>query len=306
MKGMKNSRREQEGVGMMAKKDEITEIIPNIYQLRSEKPGSHVYLIKGDSKNVLIDGPTIIDSPFWVIHPTFSTNVTVRNVHIKSWNANNDGCDPDGCVNVLIENCIFETGDDAVAIKSGRDQDGWRIGQATENVVVRDCEMRSKANGLCIGSEMSGGVRNVFMEDCRVGQAGSTIYFKSNFDRGGIIENVYVRDITVEKALSSCIRFESNYKNEGVREFPPKFKNITITDVYCKQADAYGIYALSTRGAELVDILLKDIEIESAKSPLFMSDNIDLRMDDVTINGRRQSFSNITSTPDTLNMQIKW
>src|SRR5258708_3978084 len=118
--------------------------------------------------NVLIEDITVLDSTFWVIHPTLCKNVTVRGVKVNSMNGNNDGCDPDSCTDVLIENCDFHTGDDSIAIKSGRDQDGWTVGRATENIVIRHCLMRSNHSALCIGSEMSGGIRNVFMEDCKL------------------------------------------------------------------------------------------------------------------------------------------
>ena len=238
--------------------------------------------------NVLIDGITILDAPFWVIHPALSQNVIVRNVTVESWNANNDGCDPDASTDVLIENCLFNTGDDAVAIKSGRDQDGWRIGRATENVIVRNCDMRSKANGLCIGSEMSGSVRNIFMENCRIGNAGATVYFKSNLDRGGTIENVFVRDVTVERARDAFVRFESNYKGHRGNYYPPTFRNFTLERISCVQADNYGIFAEGHEASRLRNIRFRDVEIKKARVARFIrfADNIEL--ENVIINGEKQ------------------
>ena len=109
-----------------------------------------------ECRNVLIEGVTLVDSPFWVVHPVFCRNVTVRGVNVDSLTINNDGCDPDSCTDVLIENCRFHTGDDGIAIKAGRDRDAWTDGRATENVVIRHCRFQSKINALCIGSEMSG------------------------------------------------------------------------------------------------------------------------------------------------------
>lgn len=128
---------------------------------------------------VLVEGVTILDAPFWVIHPVFCRDVIVRGVTVDSGNPNNDGVDPESSTNVLIEDCVFRTGDDSVAIKSGRDEDAWRAGVPSENIVVRRCVMDSKANGLCIGSEMSGGVRNVFLEDCEVGEVMAALDRKS-------------------------------------------------------------------------------------------------------------------------------
>ena len=113
-------------------------------------------------ERVLLEGVTIRDSPFWTIHPTYCRHVIIRGVTVDSMNFNNDGCDPDSCSDVLIENCIFRTGDDGIAIKSGRDQDAWRVARPTERVLVRNCEFFSKINGLCFWSDMSDGVRHVF------------------------------------------------------------------------------------------------------------------------------------------------
>jgi polygalacturonase len=257
-------------------------------------------------KNVLIEDITIYDSPFWVIHPTFCTNVTVRNVMVDSWNPNNDGVDPDGSVNVLIENCVFNCGDDAVAIKSGRDQDGWRIGQPTENVIIRNCAMNSKANGLCIGSEMSGSVRNVFMENCIVGEAHSTIYFKSNLDRGGIVENVFVRKITVERAITAFIRFESNYKGHRGNHFPPVFRNFNIENVTCKLADHYGLYAVGVEDSPISQVIFKDVTIEKAKIPTFTQYVSDVQLSKVTINDSLISKLSYYEDPNKSDKNITW
>ena len=236
-------------------------------------------------KNVLIEGVQIIDSPFWVIHPVLCYNVTVRNVNVTSTNLNNDGCDPEASVNVLIENCEFNTGDDAIAIKAGRDQDGWRIGQATENIVIRNCQMNSKANGLCIGSEMSGGVRNIYMENCRVRNAASTIYFKANLDRGGFIENVWVRDITVEKARSRCIAFETNYPGYRGNHFPPVFNNFTIENVVCKDGGKYAIFGEGVTESRLRNILLRNVTVEKAEVPYHIMEAENFILDNVKVGG---------------------
>ena len=237
-------------------------------------------------KNLLIEGVKIIDSPFWEINPVLCYNVTVRNVKITSRNLNNDGCDPEGSVNVLIENCEFNTGDDAIAIKAGRDQDGWRIGQSTEDVVIRNCVFNSKANGLCIGSEMSGGVRNIFMENIKVGEANSTIYFKSNLDRGGFIENVWVRNVTVKRALQKFIAFVTNYHGYRGNHYPPVFKNFTIENITCNQADEYGIFAEGVKDSKLRNISMKNIRILKAKIPMHLKYVENFVTDSVYANGK--------------------
>ena len=236
-------------------------------------------------KNVLVDGIKITDSPFWVIHPVLCYNVTVRNVNVNSGNLNNDGCDPEASVNVLIENCEFKTGDDAVAIKAGRDQDGWRVGQATENVIIRNCQMNSKANGLCIGSEMSGGVRNVYMENCTVRNAASTIYFKSNLDRGGFIENIFVRKISVDTARARCIAFETNYHGWRGNHFPPVFNNFLIEDISCNYGGKYAIFGEGVEDSKLRNITLKNITIKKAENPYQLMFTENMLIENVRIGG---------------------
>ncbi len=119
-------------------------------------------------KNVLLEGFTMKRSPMWELNPTLCQNVTVRNVTIDSHGPNNDGCDPDACRDVLIEKCTFSTGDDCIAIKAGRNRDGRRVGVPCENLIVQDCVMKDGHGGVSIGSEVSGGIRNVYIERCQM------------------------------------------------------------------------------------------------------------------------------------------
>jgi len=236
-------------------------------------------------KNILISGITIKDAPYWVIHPVLCNNVTVEHVTIKSHNLNNDGCDPESCTNVLIQNCNFNTGDDGIAIKAGRDQDGWRIGQPTENIIVRNCEFTSKANGLCIGSEMSAGVRNVFMYDVLIHHCLSAIYFKSNLDRGGFIENIHVHNVQCDTAKSAFIRFENNYHGSRGGHYPCKFNNFHIDNVTCNQSGEVGIYAVGVDGNPLKNIALSGVTILHTPRPevIYNADNLTYK--GVKING---------------------
>src|SRR5215831_17848945 len=150
-------------------------------------------------RNVLIEGVRIRNSPMWEVHPLLCTNVIVRNVEIISHGPNNDGCDPESSRDILIEKCIFDTGDDCIAIKSGRNNDGRRVGVPSANIIVRDCTMRDGHGGVVIGSEISGGCRNVFAENCSMDSTNldRVLRFKSNAVRGGVVENVFVRNCTV-------------------------------------------------------------------------------------------------------------
>jgi len=220
--------------------------------------------------NILIQDIHILDSPYWVIHPVFCTNITVRGVEIKSYNLNNDGCDPEYSRNVLIENSTFNVGDDAIAIKAGRDQDGWRIGQPTENIVIRNCVFNSRCNGLCIGSEMSAGVRNVFMENVVVKNSLSGVYFKSNSDRGGFIRNVWIRNVTCDSVRTALIRFETNYPGGRGGFHPTRFENFLIENVQGDRSGECGFYAVGIDKYPIKDIKLKNITLRKCKIPYIL------------------------------------
>jgi unsaturated rhamnogalacturonyl hydrolase len=172
-------------------------------------------------RNVLIEGVTINRSPMWEIHPVLCTNVTVRGVNIVSHGPNNDGCDPESCRDVLIENCIFDTGDDCIAIKSGRNNDGRRVGVASENFVIRGCTMKDGHGGVVVGSEVSGNCRNFFIENCRMDSPNldRAMRFKSNAQRGGIIENVFMRNVEIGRVAEAILTVDFLYE-EG-RQGPP-------------------------------------------------------------------------------------
>lgn len=235
--------------------------------------------------NVRIEGITVLDSPFWVIHPIFCTNVIVRGVTVNSWNYNNDGCDPESCSEVLIEDCDFTTGDDGIAIKSGRDNDAWRVGQPTENVVIRNCRFNSKINGVCIGSEIAGGVRNVFIENITLAKSANAVYFKSNLDRGAYIENVYVRNVTADTVKTAFIRFEPNYKGERSSFNPTLFRNFVLENLSCKTSGEVGIFLSGFEGYPLLNITLKNITIGSTPTPYCMENVENVLFDNVLING---------------------
>ena len=237
-------------------------------------------------KNVLVEGITIHDSPWWCIHPLFCDNVTVRGVTIESMNPNNDGCDPEYSTNVLIENCRFNTRDDAIAIKAGRDQDAWRIGQKTAGIVIRDCEFSSRCNGLCIGSEMAAGVEKVYMYDVHVGSCHSAIYFKSNLDRGGFIRDVWVDGITVDRVYTAFIRFENNYHGGRGGFHPTLFENFRISNVRGGSSDECGFYAIGVDGFPIKNVSLKNVVLDSCKTAYTLVNTEGLHFDNVVINGQ--------------------
>lgn len=185
------------------------------------------------SRNILIEGITIVNSPMWEIHPVLCVNVTVRGVKIDSHGPNNDGCDPESSRDVLIEDCVFDTGDDCIAIKSGRDNDGRRLNVPSENIVIRNSTMKDGHGGVVIGSEISGGVRNVFIENCRMDSPNldRALRFKSNARRGGVMENVFMRNVEVGRVAEAILTIDLLYETGANGPHQPVVRNVRIEKV---------------------------------------------------------------------------
>lgn len=197
-------------------------------------------------KGILIENVTLNRPAFWTIHPLLCENLTVRGVTINTSGApNGDGCDPESCKNVLIENCFFNTGDDCIAIKSGRNGDGRRWNVPSENIIVRNCSMKNGHGGVVIGSEISGGYRNLFVENCEMDSPSldRVIRIKTNNCRGGVIENIYVRNVTVGQCREAVLLIDLTYEpNENCRrDFPPFVKNVYLDNVKSGQS-RYGAF----------------------------------------------------------------
>ncbi len=211
---------------------------------------------------ILIENVTLLRSPFWVIHPLLSKNITVRGVHINNDGPNGDGCDPESCDGVLIENCFFNTGDDCIAIKSGRNNDGRLWDKPSENIIIRNCEMQNGHGGVVIGSEISGGCRNVFAENNKMDSPNldRVVRIKTNTCRGGIVENIYVRNIEVGQCKESVLKINLDYEHNEVccRGFLPTVRNVSLENVTCQKSQ-YGvqIIALDTC-VNVYDIHVKD------------------------------------------------
>ncbi len=234
---------------------------------------------------ILLEDVTIKNSPFWTIHPVYCDNVIVRGVTIDTHFANNDGCDPDATSNVLIENCVFNVGDDAIAIKSGRDADGRRVGRPSRNIVIRNCLFNSECNGLCIGSEMSGGVENVFMHDIQIGTVKNAIYFKSNRDRGGYIRNVQVSNITVQHALGAVLRFETNYFGFRGGKHASQYENFRISNVDVRKSDHYAFFISGYPEKPVRDVVVENMTVEQAAQPYYMHCTESVTLRNCKVNG---------------------
>ncbi len=239
--------------------------------------------------DVLLKDIKIINSPFWEIHPIKSTNVTVDGVSIKSHGPNNDGCDPEYSKNVFIKNCTFDTGDDCIAIKSGRDADGRRVAIPSENIVVQNCRMFDGHGGVTIGSEISAGVRNVFVENCVMDSPNldKAIRIKTNSRRGGITENVYVRNIEVGQVKESVLGIDMFYSVHGnqVGAFMPQVKNIFLENVKVKNGGLYGILAKGEKVSPIKNIRLKNVTIDKVEKEYSIENVENLKFDNTYING---------------------
>ena len=213
---------------------------------------------------VLIEGITLLRSPFWVLHPVMCEDVTVRNVTIINKGPNGDGCDPESCNRVLIENCLFRTGDDCIAIKSGRNADGRRWGMPCQNVVVRNCRMEDGHGGIVVGSEISGGFRNLFLEDCQMDSPNldRVVRIKTNTCRGGVVENVYVRNVEVGECREAVLKINLNYepREQAQRGFIPTVRNVQLENVNCNKSK-YGAYIVGLEDSEQI----QDVTVRNCK-----------------------------------------
>lgn len=236
---------------------------------------------------VLVEGITLKDSPFWCIHPLYCEDVTVRGVTIESHFPNNDGCDPESSRRVLVENCTFLTGDDAIAIKSGRDADGRRVGRPSEDIVIRNCRFFSKCNGLCIGSEMSGGVKGVYMTGIEIGDVKNALLFKSNLDRGGYIEDVYIDSVSIGNVAGAVLRFETNYFGYRGGNLPARYSDFNINNVSAKSSAAYAIYFDGNEAEPIRNITVNNFTVDEAPRPYYLFHTRDCRFNGCKVGGKK-------------------
>ena len=239
-------------------------------------------------KNVLIEGVRVVDSPMWEVHPVLCENVTIRNLHIATHGPNNDGCDPESCKDVLIDNCFFDTGDDCIAIKSGRNNDGRRINVPTENIIVRNCTMKDGHGGITVGSEISGGVRNLFAHDCKLDSADlwTALRVKNNASRGGKLENFYFRNITVGQVSRAVVEIDFNYEEGAKGEHIPMVRNYVVENLTC----GTGNRALDLQGldnAPIYDVAIRNSSFGKVKNSSIVKNVRGIKLENVTVEGQK-------------------
>jgi polygalacturonase len=237
--------------------------------------------------NVLIEGVQIINSPMWEINPVLSTNVTVRGVKISSHGPNNDGCDPESCTDVLIEDCDFDTGDDCIAIKSGRNADGRRLNVPTQNIIVRNCRMRDGHGGITIGSEITGGVRNLFAENCHLDSKNldHALRVKNNAMRGGLLENLHFRNLEVGQVAHAVVTIDFNYEEGAKGNFTPVVRNYSVEGLVSAKSN----YAVDIQGlpsAPVYDLHLKDCTFENVTEGNIVKNVSGATLKNVRVNGK--------------------
>ncbi|MXN90737.1 glycoside hydrolase family 28 protein [Flavobacterium sp. Sd200] len=244
-------------------------------------------------KNILIENVTIQDSPFWCIHLLKSESITVRGLKYSAFNANNDGVDPEYCKDVLIENIDFNNADDNIAIKAGRDHEG-RANASTpsQDIVIQNCRFKG-LHGVVMGSEMSAGIKNVYIINCKtVGYLKRGIYFKTNADRGGYIKNIYINNIQLDE-VEDCIYITANYQGEG-SSFPSDVHDIAISDVSCNTAKETAIIIQGYEQKKVRNISLKNIEVKTAKNGMTVLNTENVTVDNVII-GRKATVPTAVS-----------
>lgn len=260
-----------------------------------------------ESNNVLLDGPTFQNSPAWNLNPLMSENVVLRNLTVRNptYAMNGDGLDLSSVKNAVIYNNSFEVGDDAICIKSGKNEDGRRRGMPTENVIIRENTVYKAHGGFVVGSEMSGGVRNIAVTDMNFIGTDVGIRFKSTRGRGGVVENIDIHNIYMQDIVSEPIRFNLYYDGEApspnqkvevvdkkkaseqipeVNEETPRFRNIRIRNVYSYDSQtALWIQGLPEMNVQ--NISIENVELTAQRGGMILdTDQVSIKNVDIHVN----------------------
>ena len=236
-----------------------------------------------NSKNILVENVQIEDSPFWCVHLLKSKSITIRGVKYNAHNNNNDGIDPEYSSDILIENVLFDNADDNVAIKAGRDDEGRSNSDTpSENIVIRNCEFKG-LHAIVIGSEMSAGVRNVYVENSKFrGYLKRGIFIKTNSDRGGYVAAIYFNNLAFGK-VEDCLYITANYHGEGSGLFPSKVSDVSFSNISCVEATNTGIVIEGFPDKKVANIKLDNISIQSAKNGMTITNTENVTTNEVVI-----------------------
>lgn len=237
--------------------------------------------------NVLIEAVRLLNAPMWQVHPVLCRNVIVKDLYIKSDGPNTDGCDPESCSDVLITNCSFDTGDDCIAIKAGRNADGRRVKVPSENIVIQRCRMKNGHGGITVGSEASAGVRNVFAESCQLDspQLDIAVRIKNNAMRGSVIENIFARNLQIGQVAQAALAIDFSYEEGAKGGFTPVVRNVVLENVTTTKAE-YALYLRGFASAPIRDISIIDCDFGGVAKGNLLEHVEGLSLRDVRINGK--------------------
>ena len=259
-----------------------------------------------DCRNILMEGFTIGGGPNWTINPIYCDKTIIRRVNVITEGPNNDGVDPDSCTNMLIEHCVFDTGDDCVVLKSGYNEDGWRVGRPTENIVMRHCFSKRGHGGLVIGSEMSGDVRNVYMHDCEFEGTDRAVRIKSKRGRGGVVENVWAHDLKVKDMQREVVILNMVYGSDRKvpgNTRPPTFRNIHISNVVGDGAPT-GILIRGLEDSPIYNVTFDNIRINSTLG-VVASNVHDIKFNDIVVDPSEGPVFDLRNAKDVTITQAK-
>lgn len=256
-------------------------------------------LVFTNCKIILLEGVTFQNSPAWCLHPLMSEDITVRNIFVKNpWYAQNgDGIDLESCKNVLIENSVFDVGDDGICIKSGRDEAGRKRGMPTQDVIVRNCTVYAAHGGFVIGSEMSGGAKNIWVDNCTFVGTDIGLRFKTTRGRGGVVENIFISNIAMKDIIGEAILFDMYYAAQDpiplagekreppkvqtlpVNETTPQFRNFHIKNIVCNGAEK-AIFVRGLPEMNVQNIVMENMVLQ-AKQGLDMTEGSNITLKNV-------------------------
>ena len=233
-------------------------------------------------QNVLMDGVKITNSPFWTIHPFLSKDVVIRNLQVYAHGHNNDGVDPEMSQNVLIENCVFDQGDDAIAIKSGCGIDAWTLNTPSKNIVMRNCTVKNGHQLVAIGSELSGGIENVFIDNCNVvdgAKLNHLLFIKTNERRGGFVKNIYMSNITSGKIDAGILGIDTDVLYQWRNLVPTIERRLTpIKNVHLENVKATNVKFISKiqgqKELPIENIFLKNVTANTVSEKNSIHENV--------------------------------
>lgn len=264
--------------------------------------------------DVLLEGCTFRNSPCWNLHPLYCRNVIIKDIHVlnPSYSTNGDGIDIDACENVILSGTTFDVGDDAICIKSGKDEDGRRHAKACRNLIIDGCTVYSGHGGFVIGSEMSGGVNNIKVSNCRFLGTETGLRFKSKRGRGGVVEDIWMESVYMDDIIGEAVTFNLYYAAKSslekgpavkadlkpVDETTPVFRNMHFRDIRCSSAQkaiyVNGLPEMPVTGLEFRDCIF------SAREGIEINHSGDITLDNVTVHG-----AGPMQTEDSFNIIVK-